>query len=110
MDDPSHPAAKPFTAGSTYKDEIYILQDRPFSRDKVNVILSVDLSGGDFKPNANQGRKDNDYALSWCKEDGKGRVFYTAFGHAKSVWQDPKFQQHILAGMKWTLTPSPVVQ
>ena len=103
VDSPDHPAAKPFAAGGEYTDEIYILQDQVYSRDKVQVILSADPSGGTFKPDAKQARGDGDYALSWCKPVGDGRVFYTAFGHQKKVWQDEKFQQHLLAGIKWAL-------
>ncbi|MFO0851185.1 MAG: ThuA domain-containing protein [Gemmataceae bacterium] len=100
VDDPKHPAAAAFPAGMEYKDEIYIMMDQPYSRGKVNVILSAEP--GSFTPK-NGARADGDYALAWSKEYGKGKVFYTAFGHDKKVWQDPRFQQHLLAGMKWAM-------
>jgi type 1 glutamine amidotransferase len=100
VDDPKHPAAAAFPAGTEYKDEIYIMTDVPYSRSKVNVILSVEP--GSFTPKSG-GRADGDYALAWSKDYGKGKVFYTAFGHDKKVWQDPRFQAHLVAGLKWAM-------
>ena len=55
----------------------------------------------------NGARKDADYAVSWCQQVGKGRSFYTSLGHRKDVWKDPKFQEHVLAGVKWALGMAP---
>ncbi len=112
VDDPKHPAAAPFAGGGEYEDEMYVfgLKGRPFkaqpySRDKVNVILSV--AKGSLEPSMAKSkmepRPDGDHAIAWCKDEGKGRVFYTSFGHQKKVWQDDKFQQHLLAGIKWAM-------
>lgn len=107
VEDPKHPAAAAFAEGGVYEDEIYIFKDAPYSREKLHIILSAD----GFKPTDNKGeyigRKDGDHALAWCKESGKGKVFYTAFGHQKKVWADPKFQAHLLAGMKWSMGQLP---
>jgi type 1 glutamine amidotransferase len=46
-------------------------------------------------------RKDQDYAVSWCQQVGKGRSFYTSLGHSKEVWKDPLFQEHLMSGIKW---------
>lgn len=99
IEDPNHPAAAGFTNGQPYKDEIYIYRDEPYSRGKLHIIFSCE--DGSFKPNAQQARKDNDYALSWCKEEGKGKVFYTAFGHMKEVWKDAGYQKHLFGGLDW---------
>jgi type 1 glutamine amidotransferase len=101
VEDPSHPAAAGFTDGMTYKDEMYIFTDSPYSREKVRVILSIDPSS--FNPAPNAARKDKDYAISWVKEYGKGKVFYTSFGHDNKVWEDEKFQKHLTSGMKWAM-------
>jgi type 1 glutamine amidotransferase len=102
VEDPSHPAAKPFSDGEVFEDEIYIFHDKPYSRDKLHVILSVGPDSN-FPPNARpgQGRTDNDYAISWCQDYGKGKVFYTSLGHDKAMWKNPKFQEHLLDGIKW---------
>jgi type 1 glutamine amidotransferase len=47
-------------------------------------------------------RKDGDYAMAWCRNFGKGRVFYTALGHREEVWKDPRFQTMIIQAIKWT--------
>lgn len=103
VEDPKHPAAAAFAAGGDYTDEIYIFKDAPYSRDKLHVILSA---GGKFVPD-NLARKDADYALSWSKDYGKGKVFYTSLGHDRKVWNDPKFQAHLVAGLKWAMGEVP---
>ena len=37
-------------------------------------------------------RSDRDYAVSWVKPFGNGRVFYTSLGHYKEVWEDRRYQ------------------
>jgi type 1 glutamine amidotransferase len=46
-------------------------------------------------------RVDDDWALAWTRPYGKGRVFYTALGHRDDVWRDPRFQQHVVGGLKY---------
>jgi type 1 glutamine amidotransferase len=111
VEDPKHPAAAGFTDGMPYADEMYIFRDDPYSRERNHIILSIEK--GSFDPGKNLIRKDEDYAISWSRQEGKGRVFYTSFGHQKSVWQDEKhFQPHLFAGLKWAtgqLAPSAAV-
>lgn len=97
VEDAAHPAGKAFADGTMLMDEIYVFTPEPYSRDKVRIILSA----GEFKPGDKLARKDADYALSWCKEYGKGKVFYTSLGHRKDVWENPTYQQHLIAGLKW---------
>ena len=105
VEDPQHPAAKAFTDGEPYEDEMYIFRDEPYSRDRLHVILSVTADSVDSllarAPKA--ARTDNDYAISWCQEVDKGRSFYTSLGHRKEVWKDPKFQDHLCAGLRWAM-------
>ncbi len=97
LEDPAHPAAKAFTPDMPYKDEIYVFRKAPYDRSKLHIIISAsDFKAGSLK------RADDDYAVSWCKELGKGKVFYTSLGHQKSVWQDPKYQAHLFAGLRWS--------
>ena len=100
VEDPKHAAAAGFTDGAEITDEIYQFRDSPYSREKLHIILSVDNSSVDLKKGA---RKDMDYAISWCQEFGKGRTFYTSLGHRKDVWQDERFQKHLLGGLKWAM-------
>ena len=79
------------------KDEIYAFNH--FSRDAVHVIMS--LNPASLKGRGH--RTDGDYAIAWCKLHGKGRVFYTALGHDHELWDDPRYQQHLLGGIRWAL-------
>lgn len=105
VEDPKHPAAVGFADGQAYADEIYIFLDEPYSRDKLHIILSCEK--GSFNPDAKQGRADGDYAIAWCREEGKGKVFYTSLGHQRKVWQDAAFQKHLFGGLDWAIGKLP---
>ena len=107
VEDKQHPAAAGFTDGMAYKDEIYIFTDEPYSRDKLHIILSCERGSFKEAENPKVARADGDYALAWCKEEGKGKVFYTAFGHRKEVWQDEPFQAHLFGGIDWAVGRKP---
>ena len=100
VEDPKHPAAAGFEDGMAYQDEMYIFRDAPFSRERLHIILSIG-EWTNTKLNDGQRRKDGDYAISWCREEGKGKVFYTSFGHDPKVWADERFQKHLFGGLKW---------
>jgi len=98
-EDPKHPinacfGGKPFTI----RDEIYIFRE-PYSRKKVHVIASLDLS----RMEDPQKRPDKDYAVSWLRAYGKGRVFYTTLGHEPATYWNPVFLQHLLAGVQFAI-------
>jgi type 1 glutamine amidotransferase len=73
---------------------------QPYSRDKLRVLLSVDSSKFKGKGGA---RPDNDYAISWIREYGKGRVFYCALGHGEAMYMHPDMLKHYLAGLQYVL-------
>jgi type 1 glutamine amidotransferase len=107
VDDPKHPAAAAFEDGQDYRDEMYVFglkgqfKEQPYGRKKVNVILSI--APGSFDLQKTAPRPDGDYAISWSREEGKGRVFYTSFGHRQEVWKDERFQKHLFGGLTWAL-------
>jgi uncharacterized protein len=43
------------------------------------------------------------YPATWARMHGKGRVYYTSFGHREDIWTNPKIQDLILGGMAWIL-------
>jgi type 1 glutamine amidotransferase len=46
---------------------------------------------------------DRDFAISWIKHYGKGRVFYTFLGHNPHIdWNAPVLQ-HFLNGIQFAL-------
>jgi uncharacterized protein len=105
VEDPKHPAAKSFKDSEPYEDEMYIFDTDPYSRNKLHIILSVTADTVDSLLAKNKGlaRSDNDYAISWCQEVEKGRSFYTSLGHRKEVWKDPRYQEHLIGGLKWAM-------
>lgn len=40
---------------------------------------------------------------TWTREQGKGRVFYTASGHDQRVWEHPEFHQLLKSGILWAV-------
>lgn len=104
VEEPTNPLASVF-GGETFKlkDEIYVSQDPFFSRDKARVLLSMDLSDPVTakKPEGNTKRADQDYAVSTVQRDGKGRAFYTSFGHNDEVYFNPAVVAHYIAGLQY---------
>jgi type 1 glutamine amidotransferase len=43
---------------------------------------------------------------TWVREQGKGRVFYTAYGHDERVWGHPMFQRLVRNGILWAVGPA----
>jgi enterochelin esterase-like enzyme len=43
---------------------------------------------------------DKDFPLAWVKSYGKGRVFFSAFGHSDSTYWNPTVLRHDLAGIQ----------
>ena len=101
LDDPQSPINAAFDGkGFEISDEIYTFKG-PYSRDKLRILLSIDWDNAGIRSGMN--RDDNDYALSWIREYGKGRVFYCAFGHDDQIWWNPAVLKHYLAGIQYAL-------
>jgi uncharacterized protein len=81
-----------------YREEIY--QFRAFDRTSLRVLLTLDTSSVNLAAEG-VNRRDEDFALTWMKPYGQGRVFYTALGHFDETWRDPSFQQTLLHALEW---------
>src|SRR5204862_858158 len=44
---------------------------------------------------------------TWVREHGKGRVFYTAWGHDQRTWSNPGFLALVQNGIQWASANSP---
>lgn len=95
-ENPNFPATKHFPAAFNFSDEFY--QPSQFSRDKIDVLLRLDVKPGDTRAHA-----DGDYPLAWAKMYGKGRVFFGSFAHANATWDIRDVQQMYLEAMRWAL-------
>ena len=100
-EDPSFPATRHLPSAFVKYDEIY--QPKAWSRDKVNVLLSLDPSMLNYDNNPRIHRADHDFPVAWSKLYGKGRVFYSTLGHTEDAWQDPDIRKMYFEAIKWTL-------
>ncbi len=114
LDDPSHPVNQPFGGkGFEYRDEFFRVHEA-YSRDRVRVLLSIDTEKTDMNQGMARGncvRADNDYAVAWVRQYGRGRVFYCTIAHNPYVFWDPKMLQFYLAATQFALgdLPAPTV-
>lgn len=99
---PDFPAVKHLPKAFTKLDEIY-QPSKEWSRDKVNVLLSLDPTQLNYENNARIHRADHDFAVAWVKTYGKGRVFYSTFGHTVESWDDPDIRTMYFEAVKWAL-------
>ncbi len=106
LDDPGHPLNQPFDGkGFEYRDEFFRFHE-PYSRQKVRVLLSIDTDKTDTNQGQARGdcfREDNDYALAWVRQYGRGRIFYCTIAHNPYVFWDTKFLQFYLAATQFAL-------
>jgi hypothetical protein len=100
VEDRAFPATKHFPSSFEVTDEIYQFKD--YSRDRVRVLMSLDPSSVDLtKPSVH--RTDKDFAVTWVRDYGKGRVFYSSLGHEEQIWDRPDIQQMWLEAVKWAM-------
>jgi uncharacterized protein len=100
VEDSNFPAMRTFPKRFIARDEIY--QVKNFSRDRVRVLASLDASKLDLE-NPRVHRTDKDFAVAWAREYGKGRVFYSTFGHTEESWDNPAMQTMWLEAIKWAM-------
>jgi len=107
--EPGHRVAAMFPPRFRWKDEIYQYDPR-FKPENLRVLLSIDMA-------ASNPKEPWHVPVSWVRDYGKGRVFYTNFGHNEATWKDPAFQKHATEGITWALgrfaapaEPNPDVQ
>jgi type 1 glutamine amidotransferase len=103
--DKKHPATRMLGDEWVIADEIYLFR-QPVPRDKFHILLEIDTAKtADLA--AHKMEPGKTYDVAWCREYGKGRVFYTSLGHRKDVWENPKYQAHLLGGIQWALGRAP---
>jgi type 1 glutamine amidotransferase len=100
-EDPDFPATRHFPKAFVKFDEIY--QPKAWSRDKVNVLLSLDPSKLNYENNPRIHRMDHDFPVAWSKMYGKGRVFYSTLGHTEESWDDPDIRKMYFEAIRWAL-------
>jgi putative membrane-bound dehydrogenase-like protein len=85
---PEHPVMKGFENFATPWDETYVhTKHNPVDR----VVLQERVDEKGREP------------YTWVRTHGKGRVFYTAFGHDARTWNVPGFQALVERGTVWSV-------
>lgn len=113
IEDRQHPSTKHFGPSFVIpQEEIYLLKN--YNPANHRNLLSLDKHPNNKTP--------GHYGISWCRDYGEGRVFYTSLGHREDIWdadtppgmerKNPRevslaFQKHILGGIKWALGLEP---
>jgi type 1 glutamine amidotransferase len=93
VEDHGHPATHHLPPAWEFTDEWYDFRSSP--RGSVRVLASADETSYEG------GGMGDDHPLVWCREQGAGRVFYTALGHTSEAYGDPDFRGHLLGGIHW---------
>ena len=82
-----HPIMKDFLEFETW-DETYLHSNH---NDKNRTVLQYRTEGQHQEP------------WTWVRHHGKGRVFYTAYGHDQRTWGHPQFQDLLFRAIKWAI-------
>ena len=111
VEDPNHPINAPFNDKPQLQivDETYTFGRNVYSRSNLRVLTSVDYDkmSAEDKAKEQHPRDDGDYALSWIRREGKGRVFYEAHGHNEKVYALAPLLEHVMLGMQYVLGDLP---
>jgi type 1 glutamine amidotransferase len=111
LNDPANPINAAFAGkGFDFDDEIYTFRD-PYSLTRLHVLLSVDVPNSPkVRETLNKlptkhwkNRDDDDFAISWIRKYGNGRVFYCSLGHVHQTYWNPTILKQWLAGVQYVL-------
>ena len=92
VEDRRHPSTETLPDPWVRKDEWYNV--RPNPRGKVRVLARLDES-------TYKGGTMGDHPVAWCHEYDGGRAWYTAGGHTRESYSEPKFLEHLLGGIRY---------
>jgi type 1 glutamine amidotransferase len=101
VEDNEHPIARHLPKKFYIVDEIY-QPSKEYSREKLRVLMRLDPTETDWERKGVK-RADKDLAVAWVKPYGKGRVFWSTFGHREEVWDRPDIQKVYLEATKWAM-------
>lgn len=90
---PEHPIMQGFKGFESW-DETYVHTKH---NEKDRTVLEYRQEGDRREP------------WTWVRTHGKGRVFYTAWGHDQRTWSNPGFQNLVERGIRWAVGGDPSV-
>ncbi len=78
----------------SFNEEWYSLKDFREDLHVLTVIDSPSMKGPHYaRP---------PYPTTWARQEGGGRVYYTAMGHREDIWTNPVFQDIVVGAVRWT--------
>lgn len=93
--DPNFPGFENLGASFAFHEEWYSMKDFTPDIHVLTVINSPAMKGEEYERPP--------YPITWARQEGQGRVWYTAIGHREDVWTNPIFKQMLVGGIKWAL-------
>ncbi len=106
LEEPFHPINRAFGGrGFEVSDEVFQFTS-PYTRDRLRILLAIDTDKTDMSEKRYilpERRADNDLAISWIRNYGRGRVFYTSLGHNAHINWNEKVLIHFLDGIQYVL-------
>lgn len=104
--DREHPLNAAFGgADFEIQDEVFQMRDH-YDRARLRVLLAIDTDQTDCGPARRllpERRADLDFAISWIRRHGSGRVFYSSLGHNSHIFWNAPVLAHFLAGIQYAL-------
>lgn len=92
------PVNKAWPARFAFAEEIYQYSD--YDPAKVRVLQALDFSEMALK-------RPWFVPITWTRQIGEGRLFFTNLGHTPSTWNDPRYRAQILDAVRWTAHRAP---
>ena len=103
LNDPEHVLNKSFDGkGFWHTDEIYQYNPETYVGTKnLRILVSLDMNQEAVSKLINDGPRE--VPVSWLRSAGKGRVFYTNFGHREDTFSKPMILKHMLDGLQYAI-------
>ena len=92
---PKFPGLKGVGDSLRLKEEWYALKNFPKDLHVILVQETADMKGAMYERPP--------FPATWARMHGKGRVYYTSFGHRDDIWTNPTVQQIMLGGFAWAM-------
>jgi len=93
--DPTFPGFEKVGESFSFQEEWYSLKDYNSDIHALTLIDAPAMDGTMYQRPP--------YPNCWARNEGKGRIFYTAMGHREDVWTNPIYRQILVGGIKFAL-------
>ncbi len=81
-----------------YAEEIYQYSD--YDPAKVRVLQALDFTETPLK-------RPWFVPITWTRQIGQGRLYYTNLGHTPGTWDDPRYRAQLVDAIRWTAHRAP---